>query len=162
MEENLFEKALHKLGEQKRKQVVVNKSGIDALGLLGVGLVLLKATDNIDWSWVWVLAPFWIPFGIALLIVMGLLIGAAIVSSKRNNSTTSNDEGENAGDDALNQETIKVPVIIGIIQSSDFTPEQETSKPKSKKKSKKNTTNGNIDTTNKEPENPEGTEASNN
>ena len=33
---------------------------------------------------------------------------------------------------------------------------------KSKKKSKKNTTNGNIDTTNKEPENPEGTETPNN
>ena len=162
MEENLFENVLHKLEKQKCKQVVVNKSGIDALGLLGVGLVLLKATDNIDWSWVWVLAPFWIPFGIALLIVIGLLIGAVIVSSKGNNSTTSNDEGENAGDDALNQETIKVPVIIGIIQSQDFTPEQETSKPKPKKKSKKGTTNGNTDTTNKEPENPEGTEASNN
>lgn len=162
MEENLFEKTLHKLEKQKCKQVVVDRGGINALSLLGVGLVLLKATGNIDWSWVWVLAPFWIPLGIALLIVIGLLIGVVIVSSKRNNPTTSNDEDENAGDDALNQETIKVPVIIGIIQSPDFTPEQEISKPKPKKKSKKNTTNGSIDTTNKEPENPEGTEASNN
>ena len=162
MEENLFENALNKFEKQKCKQVVVNKSGINALGLLGVGLVLLKVTDNIDWSWVWVLAPFWIPLGIALLVVIGLLIAVVMVSAKGGNFTVSKDEDENAGQDALNQEQIKVPVVIGIIQSPDFTPEQETSKPKPKKKSKKNTTNGNIDTTNKEPENSEGTEAPNN
>lgn len=162
MEESLFENALNKFEKQKCKQVVVNKSGINALGLLGVGLVLLKVTDNIDWSWVWVLAPFWIPLGIALLVVIGLLIAVVMVSAKGGNFTVSKDEDENAGQDALNQEQIKVPVVIGIIQSPDFTPAQETSKPKSKKKSKKNTTNGNIDTTNKEPENPEGTETPNN
>lgn len=162
MEESLFENALNKFEKQKCKQVVVNKSGINALGLLGVGLVLLKVTNNIDWSWVWVLAPFWIPLGIALLVVIGLLIAVVMVSAKGGNFTVSKDEDENAGQDALNQEQIKVPVVIGIIQSPDFTPEQETSKPKPKKKSKKNTTNGNTDTTNKEPENPEGTEAPNN
>ena len=162
MEESLFENALNKFEKQKCKQVVVNKSGINVLGLLGVGLVLLKVTDNIDWSWVWVLAPFWIPLGIALLVIIGLLIAVVMVSAKGGNFTVSKDEDENAGQDALNQEQIKVPVVIGIIQSPDFTPEQETSKPKSKKKSKKNTTNGNIDTTNKEPENLEGTEAPNN
>ena len=162
MEESLFENALNKFEKQKCKQVVVNKSGINVLGLLGVGLVLLKVTDNIDWSWVWVLAPFWIPLGIALLVVIGLLIAVVMVSAKGGNFTVSKDEDENAGQDALNQEQIKVPVVIGIIQSPDFTPEQETSKPKSKKKSKKNTTNGNIDTTNKEPKNLEGTEAPNN
>lgn len=162
MEESLFENALNKFEKQKCKQVVVNKSGINVLGLLGVGLVLLKVTDNIDWSWVWVLAPFWIPLGIALLVVIGLLIAVVMVSAKGGNFTVSKDEDENVGQDALNQEQIKVPVVIGIIQSPDFTPEQETSKPKSKKKSKKNTTNGNIDTTNKEPENPEGTETPNN
>ena len=162
MEESLFENALNKFEKQKCKQVVVNKSGINVLGLLGVGLVLLKVTDNIDWSWVWVLAPFWIPLGIALLVVIGLLIAVVMVSAKGGNFTVSKDEDENAGDDALNQEQIKVPVVIEIIQGPDFTPEQETSKPKSKKKSKKNTTNGNIDTTNKEPENPEGTETPNN
>ena len=162
MEENLFKKTLFKLGEQKRKQVVVNKSGVDALGLLGVGLVLLKATGNIDWSWIWVLAPFWIPLGIALLVVIGLLIVVTIVSIKGSNFTMNKDKDENTEDNALNQEVIKVPVIIGIIHGLDFTPEQETSKPKPKKKPKKNTANGNTDTTNKEPENPEGTEAPNN
>ena len=29
--------------------------------ILGVVFIVLKLTDNIDWSWWWVLAPFWIP-----------------------------------------------------------------------------------------------------
>lgn len=33
--------------------------------------IVLKLTDLIDWSWVWVLAPFWIP---ACLAVVGILI----------------------------------------------------------------------------------------
>jgi hypothetical protein len=38
--------------------------------------VVLKLTDNIDWSWIWVLAPFWIPLGIALVVLLfGVLFG---------------------------------------------------------------------------------------
>ena len=33
--------------------------------------IVLKLTDLIDWSWVWVLAPLWIP---ACLIVVGIII----------------------------------------------------------------------------------------
>lgn len=33
--------------------------------------IVLKQTDLIDWSWVWVLAPLWIP---ACLIVVGIII----------------------------------------------------------------------------------------
>lgn len=102
MEESLFENVLNKFEKQKCKQVVVNKNGINALGLLGVGLVLLKVTDNIDWSWVWVLAPFWIPLGIALLVVIGLLIAVVMISAKGGNFTASKDKDENAGDDVLN------------------------------------------------------------
>ena len=29
--------------------------------------VTLKLTDQIEWSWIWVLAPFWIPISIGLL-----------------------------------------------------------------------------------------------
>ena len=35
--------------------------------------VVLKLTDNIDWSWWWVLSPLWIPIGLALLVV--ILVG---------------------------------------------------------------------------------------
>ena len=36
-------------------------SGIGVTGLLGVVFVTLKLTKIIDWSWWWVLAPFWVP-----------------------------------------------------------------------------------------------------
>lgn len=34
------------------------------LGLLGIVLVVLKALGYITWPWLWVLAPFWIPWAI--------------------------------------------------------------------------------------------------
>lgn len=37
--------------------------------------LVLKLTHNIDWSWWWVTAPIWIPFGI----VLGFLFVALIV-----------------------------------------------------------------------------------
>ena len=42
---------------------------------LGLGTVLfivflvLKLTNNIDWSWWWVTSPLWIPFAIAITIL---------------------------------------------------------------------------------------------
>lgn len=41
-------------------------STVNLLGLLFIGL---KLTGHIDWSWWLILAPFWIPFAIALLVV---------------------------------------------------------------------------------------------
>jgi len=38
-------------------------------GLLGVAFVVLKLTEVVDWSWVWVLAPFWLPFAFSLSIL---------------------------------------------------------------------------------------------
>ena len=35
--------------------------------------VVLKLTNNIDWSWWWVLSPLWIPF--ALLFLVAVLEG---------------------------------------------------------------------------------------
>lgn len=50
--------------------------GIGLWGLLTVLFVGLKLTDNIDWSWWWVLSPIWLPttvlLGIAL--VVGLIV----------------------------------------------------------------------------------------
>jgi hypothetical protein len=38
------------------------------LGILGLIFITLKLTGHITWSWLWVLAPFWIPICIAVLI----------------------------------------------------------------------------------------------
>ena len=42
------------------------------LGLLTTLFIGLKLTGYIAWSWVWVLAPIWIPFIIALVMVLFL------------------------------------------------------------------------------------------
>ncbi len=49
-------------------------------GLLGVLFVALKLTGQIDWSWFWVLAPFWIPFAIFLGILGFMLVMAVIAA----------------------------------------------------------------------------------
>ena len=43
--------------------------GIGICTLLTVLFVGLKLTDNIDWSWWWVLSPMWLPAVILLVIV---------------------------------------------------------------------------------------------
>lgn len=42
--------------------------------LLAVAFIVLKVTHLIDWPWVWVLAPIWIPAGIALAAIVIVLI----------------------------------------------------------------------------------------
>ena len=47
------------------------------LPLLTVLFIGLKLTDNIDWSWWWVLSPMWIPLAIALFVVfIAFVLGA--------------------------------------------------------------------------------------
>lgn len=51
----------------------VNAGGIvmDLIcGLLGVAFVVLKLCGVISWSWVWVLAPFWIPIVLSILLII--------------------------------------------------------------------------------------------
>jgi len=49
--------------------------GTSIVGLLGVVFVTLKLCGVIDWSWWWVLAPFW--GGIALVLLI-LVVGAIV------------------------------------------------------------------------------------
>lgn len=42
--------------------------------LLAVAFIVLKVTHLIDWPWVWVLAPIWIPVGIVLAAIVVVLI----------------------------------------------------------------------------------------
>lgn len=47
-----------------------NKSGgVGFVGLLAIVFIVLKLTNFIDWSWLWVLSPIWI------LVVVLLLAG---------------------------------------------------------------------------------------
>lgn len=49
--------------------------GVTTAGLLGVLFIGLKLGHVIDWPWLWVLAPFWIP--VAVMLALGLV--AAVI-----------------------------------------------------------------------------------
>lgn len=49
-------------------------SGISFFSLLGLLFLGLKLTDSIDWDWLWVLSPFWIPLAVVLFCFTVLLI----------------------------------------------------------------------------------------
>ncbi len=55
------------------KNVTVN---FPIFGILGLIFITLKLTGHIAWPWLWVLAPFWIPIAIALVIFFGVFIYA--------------------------------------------------------------------------------------
>ena len=45
---------------------------LDVAGLLGVLFIGLKLGGIITWPWAWVLAPFWIP--VALIVVLFIIV----------------------------------------------------------------------------------------
>ena len=49
------------------KKVTVNFGGIGTI--LAIIFMVLKLTGNIDWPWVWIFAPIWIPLALALTII---------------------------------------------------------------------------------------------
>lgn len=51
-----------------------SSSGASAVGLLGVAFVVLKLLGVIDWSWWWVLAPFWVGFAFVILVIVILFL----------------------------------------------------------------------------------------
>lgn len=52
-----------------------NSRGVGFLGLLTLLFVGLKLAGVIGWSWVWVLAPIWVPLALilAVLATVGLV-----------------------------------------------------------------------------------------
>lgn len=47
-----------------------NRGGVGVLGLLGIAFIILKLCEIIEWSWLWVLAPFWIPLAIVGIVLL--------------------------------------------------------------------------------------------
>ena len=56
--------------------------GIGFAGLLTIVFIVLKLTGVIAWSWLWVLSPLWIGFGLFLLVMLVLLV-IALIANKR-------------------------------------------------------------------------------
>lgn len=65
---------------KNQKGELMTGSGIGIVGTLAVVFVVLKLTNNIDWSWWWVLSPIWIPIGIVPLSIFLIIISFGITS----------------------------------------------------------------------------------
>lgn len=69
-----------------RERVQVSGGGVGFCGLLTIVFIVLKLTDVIGWSWLWVLSPLWIPFvvvGSILLLIACVVAITAGVSAWR-------------------------------------------------------------------------------
>lgn len=51
-----------------------SNSGIGFLGVLEIVFITLKLLGKITWSWVWVLAPLWLPTILFIIIFTIILI----------------------------------------------------------------------------------------
>lgn len=53
-----------------------DKEGISFFGVLTILFIALKLTGFIDWKWIWVLSPIWMPsvIGIVLFIIFLIFI----------------------------------------------------------------------------------------
>jgi predicted PurR-regulated permease PerM len=58
-----------------------NSGGLGLFGVLGVIFIVLKLVGVIGWSWLWVLAPFWGPLALAL--VLAIIAAPFVYFAKR-------------------------------------------------------------------------------
>lgn len=59
----------------------VTTGGISLPTILFLIFLILKLTNNIDWSWWWVTSPLWIPTAAAIVILIVFAIIYSILSS---------------------------------------------------------------------------------
>ena len=59
--------------KKNKATMEVNLSGVFTTGL-ALMFIFLKLTGNITWSWLWVLAPLWIPASI-MIVAIAVYVG---------------------------------------------------------------------------------------
>lgn len=73
------------------KTSTTSTSGIGFTGLLTIVFIVLKLTNVINWSWLWVLSPVWISFALVIAIILiGLGVTYLIIKPIKNR----NDNGK--------------------------------------------------------------------
>ena len=50
-----------------------SSSGVSLLTVVGIVFVILKLVGTINWSWWWVLAPFWLGLIFWVIMVLGFI-----------------------------------------------------------------------------------------
>ena len=63
--------------ERGMRDKTTARIGLNFAEVLGVVFIALRLCGVIDWPWVWVLAPIWVPIGLWLLAVLIAIIVAA-------------------------------------------------------------------------------------
>ena len=56
------------------------KINISLTTALFITFLVLKLTGVIDWSWLWVLSPIWIPIAFVIVVMFVLILGLAFLS----------------------------------------------------------------------------------
>jgi len=51
----------------------IDLSGLGLI-LLTITFVVLKSLGHIDWKWLWVFSPLWIPASIAIVVILFVLV----------------------------------------------------------------------------------------
>ena len=75
-----FEYDMYK--EYDKKTTTAAKGGMNFCDVLLIVFIVLKLCKIINWSWWWVLSPFWIPLGLAIIFVFISVILKLIYKSK--------------------------------------------------------------------------------
>lgn len=60
---------------------MTSSTEVGFLGILTIIFIILKILNYIDWSWIWVLSPIWIPFILALSTLIAVSTIIKIVDS---------------------------------------------------------------------------------
>ena len=60
--------------DMDRQRTRATKTGMNFCEVLALIFIVLKLTKVITWSWWWVLSPIWIPFILALILLILLTI----------------------------------------------------------------------------------------
>lgn len=60
----------------------VRNSGMGFISVLTLIFIVLKLTNNISWSWIWVLSPIWITTILLIIIFAIIMIGGRIKKGK--------------------------------------------------------------------------------
>lgn len=67
----------HRLVRDNNENKGAATSGVSVAGLLGIAFVILKLCHVIDWPWIWVTAPFWIPLAVVVCVIAAAFIVVA-------------------------------------------------------------------------------------
>jgi len=65
-----------------KRETSTTTGGVGVTGLLGVAFIVLKLAGVINWSWVWVLCPFWGGLALCIVFFLAILVYAVIRDHK--------------------------------------------------------------------------------